>query len=319
MGDDVSQASAKSGSARGRMKGRGRGNGPVLYDFRRPTKLSREHVRSLQIAYESFARQWTTLLSSKLRTVSQVALVSIEQLTYAEYLESLENPTVLAMVELEPLPGVSIFEFSLSTALACVDHMLGGPGGPQRQRALTEIETPLVHILLEQILAELRIAFEPIAQIRPRLTGVEYNPQFVQASGASEAMIVGSFEMRVGTEDCVATICMPFGSVFAKLQGEQGGSSLTEAQRVAREQAQRNMAANLHGTPIDVSVRFGSVRMAPADLIALRPGDIVQLNHAVTMPLEVSSAGITFAHAVPGSSGKRLACLVVPPPQEENR
>lgn len=302
------------------MKGnRARGNGPVLYDFRRPTKLSREHVRTLQMAYESFARMYGTLLSSKLRVVSQVSLIAIEQLTYAEYLEQLENPTVLALIELEPLPGVSIFEFSLSTALASVDHLLGGPGGPQPQRTLTDIETPLIHSLLEQILSEFKTAFEPIAEIRPRLTRVEYNPQFVQASSASEAMIVASFEMRVGSEDCVATICMPFGSIFTKLQGESAGSSLTDVQRTAREQAHRNMAANLHSTPIDVSVRFESIRMAPSDLIALQPGDIVQLNHSVTTPLAVSSAGITFAHAVPGSAGKRLACLVVPPPQEENR
>jgi flagellar motor switch protein FliM len=300
------------------MKGRAKGNGPELYDFRRPTKLSREHVRTLQMAYESFARQYTTLLTSKLRAVSQVTLISIEQLTYGEYLDSLESPTVMALIELEPLPGTSILEFSLSSAMACIDHMMGGSGGKQPQRPLTEIEQPLIHSLLEHVLHEFRIAFEPIVEIRPTLIGMEYNPQFAQASAASDAMIVASFEMRIGAEDCVATICMPFGSVFAKLQHEAGGPELSDAQRVSRDQALRNMSLNLHSTPIDVSVRFESIRMAPSDLVALRPGDIIPLYHPVTSPLAVSSAGVTFAHAVPGSSGKRLACLVVPPPTEES-
>jgi flagellar motor switch protein FliM len=317
----VSQSSPKPGTARtvGRINRRTRSAGPEPYDFRRPTKLSREHVRTLQMAYEAFAKQYTTLLTSTLRAVSQVTLVSIEQLSYAEYVVSLDSPTVMAMVELEPLPGVTIFEFSLSTAMACIDHMLGGPGGVQPQRPLTEIETPLIHGLLERVLGEFQYAFEPIAQLKPKLTAVEYNPQFAQAASGSDAMIVASFELRVGTEECVATVCMPFGSIFPKLQGDSVGATLTEAQRQVREAAQRNMVAGLESAPIDVSVRFNPVRMRPSDLVALRPGDVVMLAHPVTAPLAVTSTGLTFAHAVPGSSGKRLACLVVPTPQEDDR
>jgi flagellar motor switch protein FliM len=314
----MSQA-PQPGSARasGRIARRAKGSGPETYDFRRPTKLSREHIRKLQLAYEAFAKQYTTLLTSTLRSISQVTLLSIEQLTYDEYLASLEATTFMARVELEPLPGATVFEFSLNTAMACIDRMLGGSGGKQPQRPLTEIETPLIHGLLERVLNELRKAFEPIAAVRPKLTGVEYNPQFVQVATASDAMIVASFEMRIGSEECVATICMPFGTIFAKLQGEPGGAAMSEAQRAARELAHRNMIAGLHGAPIDVSVRFDSIRMSPSDLVALQPGDVVRLTHPTSAPLAVTAAGLTFAHAVPGSSGRRLACLVVAPPKED--
>jgi len=317
----VTQSSPKAGTPRsaGRISRRSRGAGPEPYDFRRPTKLSREHVRTLQIAYETFAKQYTTLLTSTLRVVSQVTLVSIEQLTYAEYVVSLDSPTVMAMVELDPMPGLTIFEFSLSTAMACVDHMLGGPGGNQPQRPLTEIEAPLIHGLLGRVFGELKYAFESIVELEPRLTAIEYNPQFAQAASGSDAMIVASFELHVGAEECVATICMPFGSIFPKLQGDAVGATLTEAQRQEREAAQRNIVAGLEGAPIDVSVRFNPVKMHPTDLVALRPGDVVLLAHPVTEPLTVISTGRTFAHAVPGSSGKRLACLVVPPPKEDDR
>jgi flagellar motor switch protein FliM len=300
------------------MNRRTKGAGPEPYDFRRPTKLSREHVRTLQMAYEAFARQYTTLLTSTLRAVSQVTLISIEQLTYDEYISALHNPTVMAMVELEPLPGVTIFEFSLSTAMVSIDHMLGGSGGKQPERPLTDIETPLIHRLLSRVLSELGAAMEPVAAIKPRVIGLEYAPQFAQAAGASDAMIVASFELRIGSEECVATICTPFQAIFPKLQGEPGGPALTDAQRQARELALRNVTAGLHSAPVEVSVRFDAVRMRTTDLVALRPGDVVRLNHPVTAPLSISSAGITFAHAVAGSSGRRLACLVVPPPKEED-
>jgi flagellar motor switch protein FliM len=317
----VTQTSSVAGQSRsaGRISRRAKSSGPELYDFRRPTKLSREHVRTLQIAYETFARQFTTLLTTSLRAVSQVSLLSIEQFTYDEYIASLSSPTIVAMVTLEPLPGTAILEFSLSTAMASIDHMLGGSGGSQPARPLTDIETPLLQNLIERILGELRYAFETIVSVRPRMTGIEYNPQFVQAGVASDPVIVASFEMRVGAEECVATVCLPFSMIFPKLQGDRAGVQLSPAQRAARDIAHRNLVAGLESVPLEVSVRFQQVRMRPEDLINLAPGDVVTLGHPVTRPLAVTSAGITFAQAVPGSQGSRLACLVVAPAKEDER
>nr|WP_205862945.1 flagellar motor switch protein FliM [Planosporangium thailandense] len=303
----------------GRINRRSKGAGPEPYDFRRPTKLSREHIRTLQIAYETFARQFTTILTTSLRAVSQVTLLSIEQFTYDEYIASLASPTIIAKVSMEPLPGTAIVEFSLSIAMTSIDHLLGGSGGPQPERPLTDIETPLLQSLFSRVLGELRYAFEGIASIRPQLAGIEYNPQFVQAGGASDPVIVASFEMRVGAEECVATVCLPLGMIFPKLQGDRTDVQLSPAQRAAREAAHRNLVAGLESVPLDVAVRFQPMHMRPEELISLRPGDVVTLNHPATQPLAVTAAGITFAHAVPGSQGSRLACLVVAPAKEEDR
>jgi flagellar motor switch protein FliM len=310
---------AGSTRAAGRINRRSKGAGPEPYDFRRPTKLSREHIRTLQIAYETFARQFTTILTTSLRAVSQVTLLSIEQFTYDEYIAGLSSPTIVAKLSMEPLSGTAIAEFSLAIAMTSIDHMLGGSGGPQPERPLTEIETPLLQGLIGRMLGELRYAFEGIASVRPELTGIEYNPQFVQAGGASDPVIVASFEMRVGAEECVATICLPLGMIFPKLQGDRGDVQLSPAQRAAREAAHSNLVAGMESVPLDVAVRFQPMRMRPEDLINLRPGDVVTLNHPATQPLAVTTAGIPFAHAVPGSQGSRLACLIVAPAKEEDR
>jgi flagellar motor switch protein FliM len=220
---------------------------------------------------------------------------------------------------MEPLSGTAIAEFSLAIAMTSIDHMLGGSGGPQPERPLTEIETPLLQGLLNRMLGELRYAFEGIASVRPELSGIEYNPQFVQAGGASDPVIVASFEMRVGAEECVATICLPLGMIFPKLQGDRTDVQLSPAQRAAREAAHHNLVAGMESVPLDVSVRFQQMRMRPQELINLRIGDVVTLNHPTTQPLAVTAAGMTFAQAVPGSQGSRLACLVVAPAKEEDR
>jgi flagellar motor switch protein FliM len=295
------------------------GAGPTPYDFRRPIKLSREHVRTLQIAFETYARSCGTLLTTRLRVVSSVTLATVEQLNYEEYVASLGNPTLVAVVTIDPLPGSILMEMSSASAMTAIDHMLGGPGGPQPQRPLTEVEMPLLRGLLERMLAELRYGFEQIVDIHPKLREIEYNAQFLRSHQPGDAVVVASFDMKIGSEECLATICMPFNTILPVLEREVT-VSLTAAERLARDTSLRHLTAGLSAAPIDVAVRFQPIRMRTDDIVDLQPGDVVPLGHPTSLPLEVTVNETVFAHAVPGNQGARLACLVVPaPPREEKR
>ena len=310
-----SSAAAPARPARGRVGRRSRGAGPQPYDFRRPTKLSREHGRALQIVFETFARQTTTLFTTSLRVVAQVTLASIEQLTYDEYVGTLANPTLMAVISAEPLNGAGVIEIPLGTTMTAVDHMLGGPGaGDQPERPLSDIESGLIRGLVDRMLGELRYAFEPIARIEPKLEGIEYNPQFAQVASASDMVLVASFEVKIGAQECIATICLPFNPVFARLEAATGQVVTSERERRQREQAAAALARRFEDVHVDVAVRFSGVHVRPEELVDLAVGDVVPLSHPTTTPLAVTSADVTFAHAVPGSKGKRLACLIVEPP-----
>jgi flagellar motor switch protein FliM len=310
-------SAAPARSERANAPRRGRGGGPQPFDFRRPTKLSREHARSLQIVYETFARQCATLLTSSLRVVCHVGLSSIDQLTYEEYVSALANPTLMARVELDPLPGTAIVEMSMSTAMTWVDHLLGGAGGPQPTRPLSDIEAELVRGLLQRVLGELRYAFESLLPIHPRLGALEYNPQFAQVCTASDVVVVASFDMRVGSQECVATVCLPFTMILPPLEAAADNNAHSELQRVIRADAARAVAAGLESTPVEVSVRFSPVRMRSEEIIGLRVTDVVRLRHPVTASLAVTAGDVTFAHAVPGNQRTRLACLIVSSPAAE--
>jgi flagellar motor switch protein FliM len=290
-----------------------RAGGPAAYDFRRPIKLSRDHIRTLQIAFETYARSCGTLFTTRLRVVSGVSLVSIEQLNYDEYVSSLANPTVVAMVSIDPLPGTVLLEMSSAAAMTAIDHMLGGPGGPQPERPLTDVEMPLLRGLLERMLGELRYGFESLVDISPKLREIEYNAQFLRAHQPGDAVVVASFDMKIGTEECMASLCLPFNTILPVLE-RQELIELTSAERIVRETSLRNLTAGLSGAPIDVAVRFQPIQMRTDDIVELRPGDVVTLRHPTSVPLEVTVNEIVFAHAVPGNQGARLACLVVPSP-----
>ncbi|GGN79178.1 flagellar motor switch protein FliM [Actinoplanes lobatus] len=299
----------------GRMSRRGQGGGPTAYDFRRPIKLSRDHVRTLQIAFETYARSCGTLLTTRLRAVSNVSLISIEQLTYEEYVSSLVTPTIIAVVALDPLPGTGLLEIAQPTVMTAIDHMLGGPGGTQPERPLTEVEMPLLRGLLDRMLGELRYGFESMVDLRPKLKEIEYNAQFLRAHAPGDAVVVASFETKVGAEECLSTICLPFNAMLSVLERTEA-VVLSAAEREVRDRARRNLTAGLSAAPIDVAVRFHPIRMRTDDIVDLRPGDVVPLGHPTSRPLEVTTADIVFAHAVPGNQGTRLACLVVPSSNE---
>ena len=301
----------------GKMSRRGN-SGPTAYDFRKPIKLSREHIRTLQISFETYARSCGTLFTTRLRVVSSVSLISIEQLNYDEYVSSLANPTVIAVVSIDPLPGTVLVEISTAAVMAAIDHMLGGPGGAQPERPLTDVEMPLLRGLLERMLGELRYGFEQLVDISPKLKEIEYNAQFLRAHQPGDAVVIASFETKIGTEECMASICLPFSTILPVLE-KQETIELTSAERILRDTSRRNLTAALSAAPIDVAVRFHPIRMRTDDIVELRPGDVVPLAHPTSVPLEVTVNETVFAHAVPGNQGARLACLVVPSPKEGKR
>jgi flagellar motor switch protein FliM len=220
-------------------------------------------------------------------------------------------------VAIDPLPGTVLLEMSSGATMTAIDHMLGGPGGPQPERPLTEVEMPLLRGLLERMLAELRYGFETLVDISPKLKEIEYNAQFLRAHQPGDAVVIASFDMKIGAEECVASICLPFTTILPVLE-RQEQIELTPAERMIRDSAHRSLTAGLSAAPIDVAVRFHPIRMRTDDIVDLRPGDVVPLGHPTSLPLEVIVNETVFAHAVPGNQGARLACLVVPSPAESS-
>jgi flagellar motor switch protein FliM len=268
------------------------------------------------MAYETFARRTTTLLTSGLRQVCTVTVTEITQQSYEEYIGSLAPQTLMTPVSIQPIPGTGVLEFSLPVALAAIDHMLGGPGGAQVARTLTDIETTLLRGLLDQMSGTLRYALEPVLAVTPVLGKIEYNPQFVQAAGATDTVVVASFDMAVGKERCVLSICLPLAPLLPKLTAQRAREQADAQAELAAADTARRLRERLGDVPLEVSVRFAPLELSPSRILSLSEGDIVPLNHRVGAPLSVEAGGITFAQAVAGKSGKRLAALVVDTPEE---
>ncbi|WP_375494016.1 flagellar motor switch protein FliM [uncultured Jatrophihabitans sp.] len=274
------------------------------YDFRRPTKLSRDHVRSLQMASDTFAKRLTTVLTSGLRQVCQVDVSDIAQYSYDEYVSSLAVQTLMVPLEIDPI-GTGALEMSLPVALAAFDHMLGGPGGTQPDRPLTEIETSICGKLIDQMLGVLVYAFESIAAVTITAGPIEYNPQFLQVASAADAVVVITFDLAVGRENAPLTLCLPLNRLLPRLTAkprEHGQDDSSTAHPLLRER--------LADVPVEMQVRFAATPIDSTVVLDLQVGDLVPLTHRVGHPLDVLVGGSPVGQAVAGRAGQQLAALI---------
>jgi flagellar motor switch protein FliM len=315
----ASGSTSRSGSAAARTRRRSGTATPVPYDFRRPIQLSREHSRILQLGFDGFARQATTVFTSSLRTVCAVSLDTIVQRSYAEYVDSLDASTYLTMFAADPMPGLGVLEIPLVATMSCVDHMLGGPGTvDQPQRPLTEIESGVIGGLIERLLGEMRYSLAGIVPLEPTITGIEYSPQFAQVAGAADVMVVAALDLRIDERPYRMTICLPFSGLLPHLATAAAPAPASDRERAKRAQAAAQLQVSFSTVPVDVAVRFRATRLDPDTLSEITPGQVIRLDHPASAPLDVTVDDTVFAHATAGARGLRLAAQIVGT-KKENR
>jgi flagellar motor switch protein FliM len=292
---------------------RARTQEPESYDFRRPMTMVREHARILEMAFETFARQWGTQLTARLRVMSQVTLDELTLRTYDEYVRSLPPTTAMVLCTIEETRQTAVMQFPVGTAMVWIDYLLGGSGrGDEREgRELTEIELSLMRDLLRPALGDLSYAFAALLPLDVTVRAVQYNPQFVQAVGASESVLVASFTVRSGEREDTATFMVPAELMLAALRSAEGSDARSADERRTQAAAVVDLEAAVQRVPVEVSVRFSPITVHPREVIDLAVGDVLPLYHPSTKPLDVVVDGVVLAHAAAGNNGSRLACMVV--------
>ena len=312
----TTRAATTSGrGATGTDRPRRRG-GPQRFDFRRPNKFSRDHVRALQVVHETFARRFATVVSSATRTVAQVTLNGVTQRTYDEFVQLTPNPSFLAILSLPPLPGAGVLALPLPTAMSLVDRMLGGNGaGYYPARSLTDIENVLLHDLMNRVLTELAHAFESLVALEAKVVQQEANPGFAQIAAPSEMAAIVDFSLRLGAEEAAVSLCLPFSTLAPVLETVSSQTFFKDHARPGEAVGPR-VRARLLDVPVEVSVRFDPVVLTSAEIVGLRVGDVVPLGHPVAHPLTLTAEGVAYLTAAPGKRGKRLACQIVDPEGE---
>ena len=258
---------------------RPRGRQPEVrtYDFKRPERVSKDQMRSLEAIHEGFARNFGASLSAFLRTIVEVRVATIEQLTYSEFIHSLPNPTCFNLLDVTPLEGQLCLEISPLIVYPIIDRLLGGSNAELfiPQRPLTAIEWRLVKKITDRALVHLTEVWAGLAEVKFTLAETESNPHLVQIVAPNEVVVVIGLELKMGARAGTMTLCLPF-NVVEPVMGKLATQSWLAYQRKAASSKQREKLANqIRCAEVGVRAFLASTTITVNDLLHLQPGDII--------------------------------------------
>jgi len=286
------------------------------YDFKRPERVGKEQMRALQSLHEGFGRNYGAALSALLRSIVDVKLTSVDQLTYGEFVFSLENPTCFNLLRAEPLEGNLILDINPSILYPIIDRLLGGgkDAGPISRRPLTEIELRLVGRITGLFLHELKHAWEGVLPLKLSVDRVESNPQLVQIVPPNEVVVLISFELALGDLRGMINLCIPFNAIERVSSRIAANSWVTYGKTSSTPETRAALGKRLDAAQLELIVPLANTKITTADLIGLRVGDIVTTDKDIHQPLDVAVQGASKFHATAGAfKGSKAIRLESPP------
>ena len=281
------------------------------HDFKRPPKFAKEHLNTLKVINDTYARLITSFLSGYLRALVQVDVVSVEAISYYEFNNSISNPVILAMVDFTPLSGSIIFEIGPQIAFALVDRILGGRGNMlDKLRGFTEIELAIVERIIIQMLNLMREPWENVIAIRPRLEKIETNAQFAQIISPNEMVALVTLNARVGDVEGMINICIPHMVVEPIVSKLSTRFWFSTVEKEATRETKESIEIKIENTKVPLTAILGKTTISVNDFIELMPGDVLPLDTSVNGDLEVLVGDLLKFYAKPGVKKNKVSIKV---------
>jgi len=289
------------------------------YDFKRPERVSKDQMRALETLHEGFARNFGASLSGYLRTIIEVSVASIEQLTYSEFIHSLPNPTCFNLLKAEQLDGQLCLEISPLIIYPIIDRLLGGSNADLfiPQRPLTQIEQRLVQRITDRATHHLSEAWSNLTPVTFSVQDFESNPQLVQIVPPNETVVVVGFELKMGNRAGTMSLCIPY-NVIEPIMGVLAAQNWFTYQRKGNfEDHQRKLRRNIASAPVELRAILATTTIRLSELMSLQPGDIITTEKEHTQDIIIQVEGKTkFAGKVGqfrGAKAVRVTRVCRPP------
>ena len=289
------------------------------YDFARPAKFSKEHLRTLEIIFEHFARLLATNLPAYLRKSVSVDVVNSEVVIYSEFSNALSNPVLLGVISMNPLVGNCIMEMASNLGYSIIDRLLGGPGAAiDKQREYSEIELTILERIFAICVNLLQEPWENVVEISPRIERIETNSQFAQIISPSETIAIITLNIKIGDVEGLMNICLPFDTlepIIDKLNTKYWFSSMKEKDGTSYEDTIETIISR---AKIPVKTVLDTSTISVADFGNLQVGDVIRINRNVDEELEVYVGNIKKFMALPGYYDDKYAVRITEVIREES-
>ena len=275
------------------------------YDFRRPDRISKNQLRSLQFVHDRFARNASSSISAYLRTVVEISMENIELVTYAEFLSNAADPTCYAAISLKPLDGQAALELRPEAVFPMIDRLLGGSGeGISTPRPMTEIEQRVIQTILKILMDNLRESWRPVYGIEFNTTAMETHPHMVHVVGPHEMVIHFTFKVRM--KEATTRMNLAFPTLLLEPIIHLFDQDWNSRKKITHD---GSLLAQLRKVPVNVSIETGETQFSTQSLVSLEVGDTLVLDHRSKWPMQIKIAGRNklLAHAKFDASQKTFS------------
>jgi len=263
----------------------------TLYDFKRPNRVSKEQLRAFRGVHDKMARSLASQISAIMRSIVEIQLHSVDQMTYGEFLMSLPNPTSFNVFSVKPLEGSGVIEINPSIAFPMLDRLLGGKGEPfDASREFSDIELSLFETILRVMMSTLKEAWGPVMDIYPTVESKESSPNVVQIVAQNEIVVMVVMEIIIGHSSGMMNICYPVIALEPVLP-KLASRDLMLNETSSKKSRNTELQVLLGGAKVDIEANLGNADLTMADILEIQVGDVLRLSSAADDIVTVSVDG----------------------------
>lgn len=282
------------------------------YDFKTANRFTKEQVRAIQLVFKSFGHLISNYLMGTLRANCEAEVLSIEEMSFNEFNNSVPSPVIIAIVNSNPFSGSVILEMTKEISYSIISRVLGGTKEINSEnRQFTEIELAIIERVLWQIIKNLDEAWSKMMDVSSSLEKIETSMQFAQIVDPNEPVLMITMNITVEQESGLIGFCLPHQALepFTKKFSTRLLYTGNPNRKVLSNPA--GMKKSIQRTDISVSAVFNSTEATIRDIMSLHVGDVIQLQHKVNEPLIVKYQQVPKYHASLGRRRNNLAVKIM--------
>lgn len=283
-----------------------------LYDFRSPQKFSKEHIRTLELVHDNYARIISNYLTGQTRQNVKVKVETVEQITYEEFIHSVQNPTIITIFKMPPLAGNIIFETNPQFSLQVIDILLGGNGDRKVEtKEFSDIDKNIMRQITTGMISNLKLAWETILEVEPEVEGIETNPAINQTLAPNDPVALITFSIEMNKRSTFINMCIPYLSIEKILDRLVVQYSFQNNDESSKIESREKLEEGINKVDVEVVAELGHATLNVEDFLKLTLGDVIKLDTKSSSPVKLYIGNEECYYAKPGVSGKNMGVMIL--------
>ncbi|RXI45875.1 flagellar motor switch protein FliM [Clostridium tetani] len=284
-----------------------------IYDFRSPQKFSKDHIRTLELIHDNYARIMSNYLTAHMRKNIKAKIESVQQITYEEFIHSIPNPTVLTVFKAPPLNGTVLFETNPKFVFEVMDVLLGGnaEGREYKLREFTDIDKNIIKQVNEGLIEGIKLAWEDILELYPEIESIETNPALNQTLAPNEPVALITFSVDMGKSSTFINICIPYLSIEKILDKLVIQYWFQENNEAVREESNKQLRDRINIVETELVAVLGGAKITVEEFLRLSLGDVLILDNEIDKPININIESQLYAYGKPGVVDKNMGIQIL--------